>query len=80
MPTVRNYIGSESSAQPYSNKIRNRAHLTLSESLWDENRTDILGLSHRGADVKLFPACRNESRFVLSIKPDPVSTKLGTGA
>ena len=37
-------------------------------------------LSHLGADVKLFPACRNESRFVLSIKPEPVSTKLGTGA
>jgi hypothetical protein len=36
--------------------------------------------SHRGADVKLFPACRNESKFVLSINPDPVSTKLGTGA
>ena len=37
-------------------------------------------LSHRGADVKLFPAWRNESKFVLSIKPEPVSTKLGMGA
>src|SRR5208282_4514667 len=36
--------------------------------------------SHRGADVRLFPACKNESRFVLSIKAEPVSTKLGTGA
>ena len=35
---------------------------------------------HLGAEVRLFPACRKESRFVLSIKAEPVSTKLGTGA
>src|SRR5208282_5028746 len=36
--------------------------------------------SHRGAEVRLFPACKKESRFVLSIRAEPVSTKLGTGA
>ena len=40
----------------------------------------VLPMTHRGAEARLFPACRKESRFVLSIKPEPVSTKLGTGA
>jgi hypothetical protein len=35
---------------------------------------------HLGAEIRLFPACRKESTFVLSIKPEPVSTKLGIGA